>query len=292
MYSTGKELLEQTKIHNTSISQIVIMAESESFQTPIESIVKHMKLNYKVMEASSKDAIEDAKSHMGHIIGGDGKKAFDYANSQKSICGELINKAMARAFSCSEVNASMGRICAAPTAGSCGIIPAVMFTLAEAYDLDEDTIVNGLFAAAGIGEIIATHATLSGAEGGCQAECGSASAMAAAAVVELRGGSVSQSLHAAAIALKNIMGLICDPIAGLVESPCAKRNASGAVNALISADMALAGIESAIPFDEVVDAMYAVGKSLPSSLRETAQGGIAITPTGMALSHKIHGTNL
>ncbi|MCT4661328.1 MAG: L-serine ammonia-lyase, iron-sulfur-dependent, subunit alpha [Tissierellales bacterium] len=289
MYSTGIELLALAELHSCNISDIVKNSESESFETPIESIVERMRQNYRVMVSSSSAAIESPEEHMGHIIGGDGRKAFDHARSKQSICGELINKAMARAFSCSEVNASMGRICAAPTAGSCGIIPAVMVTLAEAYDIPEQKILSALFTAAGVGEIIARHATLSGAEGGCQAECGSASAMAAAASVELRGGNPVQCLHAASIALKNVMGLICDPIAGLVESPCAKRNASGAVNALISADMALAGIESAIPFDEVVDAMYAVGKSLPVTLRETALGGIAVTPTGMEISKKIHG---
>jgi len=194
---------------------------------------------------------------------------------------------MARAFSTSEVNASMGKICAAPTAGSSGILPAVIITAAEVLEADEKIKINALFTAAGIGRIIATHATISGAEGGCQAECGSAAAMAAGAVVEMAGGTPEQIFHAAAIALKNIMGLICDPVAGLVESPCAKRNASGAVNAFISAEQALAGIQSVIPFDEVVEAMKFVGKAIPYEFRETALGGIAATDTGKEITKRI-----
>jgi len=183
----------------------------------------------------------------------------------------------------------MGRICAAPTAGSCGIIPASIITSSEVLNSSEEDIINALFTASGIGEIIAKNATVSGAEGGCQAECGAAAAMAAAAIVELKKGTPEMSLNAASIALKNIMGLICDPIAGLVEAPCAKRNASGAVNAMLSADMALAGVKSLIPFDEVVEAMYKVGKSLPVELRETALGGIAATKTGIEIKNKIFG---
>ena len=211
------------------------------------------------------------------------------SNQNISICGDIVNKVMARAFSTSEVNASMGRICAAPTAGASGIIPATIISVAEKFHASEDQIIDALFTASGIGEIIAKNATLSGAEGGCQAECGAAAAMSSAALVEMAGGTAEMSLHAAATALKNIMGLICDPIAGLVEAPCAKRNASGAVNAMLSADLALAGVKSIIPFDEVVEAMYKVGKALPSTLRETALGGIAVTPTGIRIKNEIYG---
>ena len=187
------------------------------------------------------------------------------------------------------VNASMGRICAAPTAGASGIIPATLITVAESLNIPEEALIDALFTASGIGEIIAKNATLSGAEGGCQAECGAAAAMSAAAIVEMAGGTAEMSLHAAATALKNIMGLICDPIAGLVEAPCAKRNASGSINAMLSADLALAGVESIIPFDEVVEAMYKVGKSLSFELRETALGGIAATETGKRINKQIFG---
>jgi L-serine dehydratase len=194
---------------------------------------------------------------------------------------------MSRALSCTEVNAAMGRIVAAPTAGSCGILPAVIITAAEALGADEDKMIEGLFTASGVGQIIAKNATLSGAEGGCQAECGSASAMAAAAVVEMAGGTPQMAFDAAAIALQNVLGLVCDPIAGLVEVPCSNRNASGAVNALICADLVLSGANSVIPFDEVVQAMYRIGKLMPESLRETAIGGLAATPTAVKLSKQL-----
>jgi L-serine dehydratase len=196
---------------------------------------------------------------------------------------------MMRALACSQSNASMGRICAAPTAGSCGILPAALITGAEELDCGEEEILRGILTAAAVGKIIVQNATVAGAEGGCQAECGAAAAMAAAALTEMAGGAPEQSLHAAAIAIKNIMGLICDPIAGLVESPCSKRNASGVLNALSSADLALAGVESIIPFDEVVDAMYTVGLAMHPDFKETARGGIAATPTGKALAKTIRG---
>jgi len=183
----------------------------------------------------------------------------------------------------------MGRICAAPTAGSSGILPAALITGAEELNCGEEEMLRGILTAAALGKIIVQNATVAGAEGGCQAECGAAAAMAAAALVEMAGGTPEQALHAGAIAIKNIMGLICDPIAGLVESPCSKRNASGVLNALSSADLALAGVESIIPFDEVVDAMYAVGLALHPDFKETARGGIAASPTGKALAKTIRG---
>ena len=194
---------------------------------------------------------------------------------------------MAKALSTSEVNASMGKIVAAPTAGAAGIIPAALLTVKERFDLSDEDLINGLFTAAGIGLIRAKNATISGAEGGCQAECGSASAMVAAAIVELLGGDVDQALNAASFALINVMGLVCDPVAGLVEFPCIFRNASGVINALISADLALAGVKSLIPFDEVVEAMYKVGKTMPEALRETALGGVADTLTGREVKKRV-----
>lgn len=289
MYSTGYELLELTKDKGVKISDIVIEKECKLSNLDESEIVKKMKINYEIMLSSSSLGLDKSLISISGITGGDSKKVNDYLNKNETICGSIINKAIARALSSSEVNASMGRICAAPTAGSCGIIPASIITSAEVLNSSEEDIVNALFTASGIGEIISKNATVSGAEGGCQAECGSAAAMAAAAIVELKKGSPEMSLNAAAIALKNIMGLICDPIAGLVEAPCAKRNASGAVNAMLSADMALAGVKSLIPFDEVVEAMYKVGKSLPVELRETALGGIAATKTGIEIKNKIFG---
>jgi L-serine dehydratase len=289
MYNYGSELLTLAKEKQVKLSEIVIQKERKLTGMSREAIRNKMKLNLDVMRASAKYALNNDVKSVGGIIGGDAKRVERYRSNNTTICGDIVNRAMARAFSTSEVNASMGRICAAPTAGASGIIPAVIITVAESLGSSEEEMIDGLFTASGIGDIIAKNATLAGAEGGCQAECGAAAAMAAAAVVEMKGGTPEMSLHAAATALKNIMGLICDPIAGLVESPCAKRNASGAVNALLSADLALAGVKSVIPFDEVVEAMNKVGKSLPFELKETALGGIAATETGIKIKREIFG---
>lgn len=289
MYNTGLELMELANSKGCRICDVVIENEIEIQEIKKEDIIAKMKTALEVMQNAAKEALEkDIKSVSG-LIGGDAKKLEDYRKNGQTICGNTVVKAMARALSCSEVNAAMGRIAAAPTAGSCGILPAAIITTAEKLNKNEEDMVNALFTASGIGQIIAKNATVSGAEGGCQAECGAAAAMAAAAIVEMAGGTPEMSLNAAAIAIKNIMGLVCDPIAGLVEAPCAKRNASGVVNAMISAELALAGIKSIIPFDEVVDAMYKVGKALPEALRETALGGIATTPTGIKLRKQVLG---
>jgi L-serine dehydratase len=210
-----------------------------------------------------------------------------YADKGITLTGDFLNRAMARAMSSSEVNAAMGRIVACPTAGSCGILPAVILSAGEKLKKAKDELLNALFTAAGVGIIIAKNATLAGAEGGCQAECGSAAAMASAAVVEMMGGTPEQALNAAAIVIKNILGLVCDPVAGLVEVPCAKRNVAGTVSALTTADLVMSGVSSKIPFDEVVGAMYKVGRQMPVELRETAQGGIAITPTALKFKKEI-----
>ncbi|MDP4090119.1 MAG: L-serine ammonia-lyase, iron-sulfur-dependent, subunit alpha, partial [Bacillota bacterium] len=255
-----------------------------------EDVIRRMRNRLEVMKASAEHGASSIITSVGGLIGGESFRMNKYIRKGDNIIGDTILKAMTRAFSCSEVNASMGKIVAAPTAGSCGIIPAALITAAESCGKGDEDIINALFTAGEVGAIIAQNATVAGAEGGCQAECGSAAAMAAAAVVEMAGGSPAASLHGASIALQNVMGLICDPIAGLVESPCSKRNASGVVNALCSAEMALAGVASVVPFDEVVEAMYRVGKSMPSELRETALGGLAATPTGSRYKSDIMGT--
>lgn len=288
MYTKGKDLLNLTKESNKKIWEIVLDFECERTGKSKEEVFEGMRNVLKVMIDSANKGLNEEVNSISGLIGGNAKKAEDYRKG-KTISGDIINKAMARALSVSEVNASMGRIVAAPTAGSAGILPAVIITAAEVLEKNEDEMVKALFTASGIGQIIAKNATVSGAEGGCQAECGSAAAMAAAAVVEMAGGTPEQALHAASIAIQNILGLVCDPVAGLVEAPCYLRNSSGAVNALTSADLALAGVKSIIPFDEVVDAMYKVGKSLPFELRETALGGIASTPTGQKLMKDIFG---
>ncbi len=286
MYNNAKELLKECNSNNLPISEVVLIDEMSSTGSSREEIILRMHNVLDVMKKSISDM--DSKETMGGIIGGEAQKLDKYVNSKKTICGDSINRAMIRALAAAQHNASMGRICAAPTAGSSGIIPASIVTGAEELGCSDDVIIRGLLTASGIGKIIIQNATVSGAEGGCQAECGSAAAMAAAGLVEMAGGNPEMSLAAAAIALKNVMGLICDPIAGLVESPCSKRNSSGSVNAMTSAELALSGIVSVVDFDETVEAMYNVGRMMHPNLRETALGGIAITETGIKLSEKVH----
>ena len=248
-----------------------------------EEIRRQMEQTLCVMERSADMARREPVRSVSGLTGGNAWKYETYRSEEKSILGKIPSLAAGMALSCSEVNASMQCIVACPTAGSCGIVPAAVLACAQGRGLDRETMVEGLFTASAVGILIGSRATLAGAEGGCQAECGSAAAMAAAAVVEMLGGTPKMAFHAAAMALKSVLGLTCDPVAGLVEIPCIKRNASGEVNALLCADLALAGVESYIPFDEVVDAMYAVGKAMPKALRETAKGGLAVTPTGLRM---------
>lgn len=287
MYNNGKELLALCRESNIPIWEAAILDEMEQTEASRTEIMERTSLALRVMQKSVEDPGEGRT--MGGLIGGEYKKVKAYKEAGRTLSGEIANRAMMRALACSQCNASMGRICAAPTAGSSGILPAALITAAEELNCGEEEMLRGILTAAALGKIIVQNATVAGAEGGCQAECGAAAAMAAAALVEMAGGTPEQALHAGAIAIKNIMGLICDPIAGLVESPCSKRNASGVLNALSSADLALAGVESIIPFDEVVDAMYAVGLALHPDFKETARGGIAASPTGKALAKTIRG---
>lgn len=287
MYNRASEVIKLTIDNNCSISEVALMAECKLTEKSPEEVMTAMREVLKVMVESSEKALQKEVRSVSGLTGGSAKKVESYRTAGKTICGDTVNKAMARALSCSEVNASMGRIVAAPTAGACGIVPAAIITAGELISADKDTLVKALLTSSAVGQIIAKNATLSGAEGGCQAECGSAAAMAAAAMVEMHGGTPDMAFHAAAMTIKNILGLICDPVAGLVEMPCAKRNAMGVVNAMLCADMALAGVISMIPFDEVVDAMYKVGKTIPHQLRETALGGLAVTPTALKLKDQI-----
>ncbi|SDX25225.1 L-serine ammonia-lyase, iron-sulfur-dependent, subunit alpha [Tepidimicrobium xylanilyticum] len=287
MFNTGKELLKLCKEKNKRISEIVMEKEMDYNKMTYDELMDKMKLVLDTMLKSAKSGLDKEIISVSKLSGGNAKKLEDYRNKGKTICGDLISSAMAKALSTSEVNASMGKIVAAPTAGASGILPSAIITVKEKFNLTEEDMIRGLFTAGGIGEIIAKNATISGAEGGCQAECGAASAMAAAAVVEMLGEDVETSLNAASFALIHIMGLVCDPVAGLVEFPCAFRNASGVINALISADLAIAGIKSLVPFDEVVEAMYKVGKAMPESLKETALGGVAATPTGEEYKRRV-----
>lgn len=285
----GIELLSVCSEKNMSIWEYTINYEIDESGTSYDQVFEKMRKNLNVMMEAAEYGLHNKVTSVSGLIGGDAFKLQEYVNSGHTLSGDFMVKAMARALSCSEVNAAMGKIVAAPTAGSCGILPAVIITAGEKLKKNEEEMIKALFTASGIGILIAQNATLSGAEGGCQAECGSASAMGAAAVTEMMGGSPEMALNAAAIVIKNVLGLVCDPIAGLVEVPCAKRNASGAVSALAAADLTMAGIKSRIPFDDTVSAMYKVGRQLPCALKETAEGGLAVTETGLKLKKQIMG---
>ena len=288
-YLSIAELVDQATAQGERISQIVLRDQAEQMDTEPQVLFRKMRENYHVMQESiQKGADPDIKSTSG-LTGGDAWKLYSVYEKKKSLTGSFMAGAMWRALAVSELNAAMGRIVAAPTAGSCGILPAAIVTMQEEYSLDEYDCVMALFTASAVGMVIGNNASLAGASGGCQAECGSASAMAAAAIVELAGGTPQMSGEACAIAIKNILGLVCDPVAGLVEIPCIKRNAGGVTTAFMAAELALAGITSHIPADETILAMKRIGDTMPASLRETAEGGLAMTPTGQALNTRVFG---
>lgn len=287
MYNSLNGMLREAAANNADLAELIIMNEMKRFERSREEIMEMMRTRWQIMAASTKTAIEDGDSMKKTFISGMASKQMEYAEKGDTLCGDRINRLMAKALSCSEVNAAMGKICAMPTAGSCGIVPAVLETLGEDLECDEDTLVKAYIVASGTGAIVVENATVSGAEGGCQAECGVAAAMAAAGAVYLRGGTPEECIEAFSISLVNIMGLICDPVAGLVQIPCAQRNASQGVNALLSADMAMAGIKCGIDPDEVVESMYRVGKMMPVQHRETSLGGIAVTESGKAYEAKL-----
>jgi L-serine dehydratase len=286
-YDSIQELVDKAKKKGKRISELVLEDQARQMEQSQDELFEQMRASLQVMaEAAAKGLSAVSKSASG-LSGGDANKMRRAVEAGRTLSGKVLSETLAKALAIAEVNACMGRIVAAPTAGSCGIIPAVLLTLQEENDLTEERVVMSLFTAAGLGMVIAKKASISGAEGGCQAECGSAAAMAAAAAVELMGGTPQMCAHACAMALKSVLGLVCDPVAGLVEVPCVKRNASGAANALIAAEMALAGIESTIPVDEVIGAMKAIGDAMPKSLKETAEGGLADTPTAKKIAREI-----
>ena len=282
------ELIRAAEKNGTPLSRLVIHRQAESMETSPAAIEEKLRVMLRVMRDSIDMGLQGGLSVSG-MTGGDGRKMdqFRLARPEAQLLGTIGAKAISYALAVGEANAAMGRICAAPTAGSSGVLPGVFYALAEECSIEEEELIYALLTAGCIGEVIASRATLAGAEGGCQAECGSAAAMAAGAVTDLLGGTPDQVGQAVAISLKNLLGLVCDPVAGLVEVPCIKRNAGAALIALGAAQMALAGICSVIPVDEVIDAMGIVGKQLPACLRETAEGGLAVTPTGRELAAKI-----
>lgn len=293
MYVSIEELVSDATSKNLPISELVIQAECKDMNVSRNDVWRKMKHNLDTMRlAVSRGAHGIGVYSKTGLTGGDAVKIKDYRKSRKTLSGDMIMSAVQSAIATNEVNAAMGVVCATPTAGSSGTLPGVLFTLEKRLELDEEQMVRFLFTAGGFGMVIANNACIAGATGGCQAEVGSASGMGAAAAVEVAGGTPKQSANAMAIAISNLLGLVCDPIAGLVEVPCINRNAIGSSNALISADMALAGCESMIPADEVISAMDKVGKNMPESLRETGIGGLAGTPTGQEIRMRIFGKNL
>ncbi len=288
MFNSIAQLIELANSENKPISEIMIEQEMNVSKRSFLEVYQDMERNLDVMQNAADEGIGGVTSQTG-LTGNDALKMKKYIESGKGLGGDMNLLAIAYAVSTNEVNAAMGKICATPTAGSAGVVPGVLFAMNEQRDLTREDMVRFLFTAGAFGFVVANNASISGAAGGCQAEVGSASAMAAASLVEAAGGTPEQSGHAFAIAMKNMLGLVCDPVAGLVEVPCVKRNAAGASNALTAADMALAGIESRIPADEVVEAMYKIGLTMPSALRETGRGGLAATPTGNRLMQEIFG---
>ena len=291
MFRNVAELVELAESQNVKIAEIMIQQEIDITGVTREEIMEKMDRNLTVMEEAVERGLKGVQSVTG-LTGGDAVLLQNYIQSGKSLSGNLILDAVSKAVATNEVNAAMGTICATPTAGSAGVVPGTLFAVQHKLNPTRKEMIEFLFTSGAFGFVVANTASISGAAGGCQAEVGSASGMAAAAIVEMAGGTPSQAAEAMAITLKNMLGLVCDPVAGLVEVPCVKRNAMGAANAMIAADMALAGITSRIPCDEVIDAMYKIGQTMPVALRETAQGGLAATPTGRELEAKIFGIAL
>ena len=287
-----QEWIDLASKENKSFGDFCIEYQVKELEISKEELLERMTVILKVMEESIEIGLSGVKS-MGGLVGGNAKLLDTYQREHEggSVVGSVMSRAIMIALAVGEANASMGRIVAAPTAGASGTLPALLFSLAEAKGFSTAELANALVVAGAIGMVIASRATLSGASGGCQAECGSAGAMAAGAAVELYGGTPKQVGQAVAMALKNMLGLVCDPVAGLVEVPCVKRNAGAVGQAMVAAEMAMAGVESVIPVDEVIDAMAAVGNAMSCTLKETAQGGLAVSPTGLAWSEKIFSTN-
>lgn len=288
-FASLEQMTDLCRKESVAIGQLMVMEQAQESGKSESQVIEQMTAYYHVMkEAVQKGLHEDTTSRSG-LTGGDAQRVQAYMASGVSSLGNEGCKALAYALAVSEVNASMGRVIATPTAGSCGIIPGVFISSQERFQWNDEHMVLGLFAAGAIGYVIANNSFVSGAEGGCQAEVGSAIGMAAGALTELRGGTPEQAVHAVGLALKNSLGLICDPVGGLVEIPCIVRNGFGAVTALAATDMALAGVRSVIPSDEVIDVMLEVGSAMPEKHRETAKGGLAQTPTGRKIMNQLYG---
>lgn len=286
-FETMADLVNLAEEKAVPLSEIVIQSEAENTQQSRFAVLVAMEENWEVMKEAIHRGVTNRERSVSGLTGGDAAKIFAYQREGGYLGGAAL-AAAAYAVGVSEVNASMGRVVACPTAGSCGIVPAVLYT-AMKQGIAEQAIISALFTAAGVGMIVEANASISGAAGGCQAECGTAAGMAAAALVEVGGGSPEDVAHGAALAMKNLLGLVCDPVAGLVEVPCVKRNGFAAVHAMLAADMALAGVRSVIPVDEVIEAMDHIGRALPRSLKETADGGLAASKTAQRIVREVYG---
>ncbi len=286
-YDSIAELIQAAEAENKKISEIVLKDHAISMEKSETELYEKMEMDFFIMSDAVKEGQKKDQRSMSGLTGGEGYKMKEYADKRESLCGPFMSRAISRALAVAGCNASMGKIVAAPTAGSCGILPGCLVSLYKDRGFDLKDIIMSMFTAGAFGLVIAQRASIAGAQGGCQAECGSAAGMAAASLVEVMGGTPAMCGHACAMALTSQMGLVCDPVAGLVEIPCIKRNASGLMIAFSSADMALSGIKAKIPVDECIDAMREVGDALPSSLKETAGGGLATTPTGLKLKKKV-----
>lgn len=274
-FKSAKELLELCRRERLPISEVMRRRECVMGETDVQSVNARMAKAWKIMSTSAQTPLKTPIRSMGGLIGGESQKLNAHRQAGERLLGVTLDRAVTYAMAVLEVNASMGLIVAAPTAGSAGVVPGVLLALRETYDFSEETMVDALFHAGAVGYLAMRNATVAGAVGGCQAEVGVAAAMAASAAVELLGGTPKQSLDAASTVLMNLLGLVCDPVGGLVEYPCQNRNAAGAANALVAAELALSGIRQHIPFDRMLETMYAVGKRIPAELRETALGGCA-----------------
>lgn len=281
-FKSSIELLELCRQTQCPISEVMRRRECELGETTRDQVDHRMAKVLEIMRASATQPLKKPSKSMGGLIGGESKKLYDHAARGKAICGDILQRAMTYAMGVAEVNASMGLIVAAPTAGSAGIVPGLLLALQDCYKISDDRLVDALFNAGAVGYLAMRNATVAGAVGGCQAEVGVAAAMAASATVELMGGTPEQCMDAGSTVLMNLLGLVCDPVGGLVEYPCQNRNAAGVANALIAAELSLSGVKQLIPFDEMLETMYAVGRRIPIELRETALGGCAATPSACA----------
>lgn len=281
-FKNGKELLELCQQEHLPISQIMRRRECLLGETTADEVERRMTRALEIMRASALEPLKNPHRSMGGLIGGEARRLAEHAGKHQGICGPVLQRAVTYAMAVLETNASMGLIVAAPTAGSSGVVPALLLALQEEHHISDQRLLDGLFNAGAVGYLAMRNATVAGAVGGCQAEVGIAAAMAASAAVELMGGTAGQCLDAASTVLMNMLGLVCDPVGGLVEYPCQSRNAAGVANALVAAELALSGVPQLIPFDEMLAAMYNVGRRLPVELRETALGGCAATPAACA----------